>query len=131
MYYTTKIFIAITGEYSEDEDGLSHRYIPSLVRYGTEDVFLWVSVSVTLSGKIRKKSLCKEWKVFSPLLLHGPSHFSYLNMEKQSSEYIIKEGVERRLIKCVSSFAFMVSITERLGKTVVHTSVIFSLGIKQ
>lgn len=130
MYYTIKISIAIGGEYSEDEDSLSHRHIPSVVRYGTEEVFfLWVSLSLTLSGTIRKKSLCKEWKVFSPLLLHCPSHFSYLNMEKQSSEYVIKEGVER-LTKCVSSFAFMASISERSGKTVVHTSVIFSLGIK-
>lgn len=56
--------------------------------------------------------------------------FYYLNMEKQKSEYIIKEGVERRLIKCVSSFAFMSSITEGSAKTVVHTSVIFSLDIK-
>jgi len=51
-------------------------------------------------------------------------------MEKQSSEYIIKEGAERRLIKCVSSFAFMAAVTEGPGKTVVHTSVIFSLDIK-
>lgn len=51
-------------------------------------------------------------------------------MEKQSSEYIIKEGAERRLIKCVSSFAFMASIAGGPGETVVHTSVIFSLDIK-
>lgn len=56
--------------------------------------------------------------------------FSYLNMEKQSSEYTIKDDVERRLIKCVSSFAFMASIMEGPGKAAVHTSVIFSLDIK-
>lgn len=45
-------------------------------------------------------------------------------MEKQNSEYIIK-GVERRLIKCVSSFAFMVSVTERSAKTIVHSCHLF------
>lgn len=51
-------------------------------------------------------------------------------MEKQSSEYIRKEDVERRLIKCVSSFAFMTSTTEGPGKIVAHTFVIFSLDIR-
>lgn len=69
-------------------------------------------------------------KSFYPLLLCCTNYFSYLNMEKQSSEYIRKEGVERRLIKCVSSFAFMTSTTEGPGKTVAHTFVIFSLDMR-
>lgn len=110
------------------------------MRYATEEantcVFLLVSLLVTLSGTTRTKISVKNKKLSPPtptpvLSSLSDSFFvSYLNMEKQSSEYTIKEGTERRLIKCVSSFAFMASIMEGPGKATVHTSVIFSLDIK-
>lgn len=59
VYNTVKISIAISGEYSEDEDYLSQRHISSVVRYATEEanacVFLWVYLLVKLSGTRRKK----------------------------------------------------------------------------
>lgn len=84
---------------------------------------------------MRRKNLCgKNKNLVSPPrpqpFFTAQTIFYYLNMEKQNSEYIIKEDVERRLVKCVSSFAFMASITEGSAKTVVHISVIFSQDIK-
>lgn len=108
------------------------------MRYAAEEanahVFRWVSLLAHYQAEWEGKISVERIKTLQPSpcqpFFAAQIIFYYLNMEKQNSEYIIKEGVERRLIKCVSSFAFMASITQVSAKTVVHTSVILSLDIK-